>query len=159
MPELQHHLGKFGTKLYNLCRGIDQRQVNNSSERKSVSVEETYATDLPDLQACLRELMPLIDLLQKRIRRANAEHCMHKLFVKIRFADFRRTTAECVGSTLDVARCRQLLENAWLRGRRPVRLLGVGVRLNDDTDNAQLGLFGQEQDDASSSEVTPDYNH
>ena len=141
IPELQHYFGKFGGSLYGLCRGIDRRQVSASRERKSVSVEETYVTDLRDLDACLRELPSLIELLQQRIRRADAERQIHKLFVKIRFDDFRRTTAECVSAALDAEQCRKLLETAHSRGRRPVRLLGVGVRLNEDEDLQQLGLF------------------
>ncbi|MGH8807585.1 MAG: DNA polymerase IV [Noviherbaspirillum sp.] len=141
---LQHHFGKFGGSLYNLCRGIDRRQVNISSERKSVSVEETYIVDLPDLTACRHELAPLIDLLRQRVKRADAERHIHKLFVKIRFADFQRTTAECASSTLDAALCAKLLETAHSRGARPVRLLGVGVRLNEEEDLQQLGLFGDD---------------
>lgn len=144
MPELQHHFGKFGASLHSLCRGIDRRQVNASQERKSVSVEETYVTDLPDLDACVRELDDLIGKLEQRIKRANAERQTHKLFVKIRFANFQRTTAECVSSALDPAMCRRLLDTAWQRGRRPVRLLGVGVRLNEEEEISQLGLFGEE---------------
>lgn len=144
IPELQHHFGKFGGSLYGLCRGIDRRQVSPSRERKSVSVEETYVTDLPNIDACLRELDPLIELLKQRIRRAQAERHIHKLFIKIRFDDFRRTTAECVGTVLDPAQCRKLLETAHQRGNRPVRLLGVGVRLEEEEDILQLGLFGEE---------------
>lgn len=144
IAELQHHFGKFGGRLYGLCRGIDKRQVSSSQERKSVSVEETYVVDLPNLDACLLELQALIELLQQRVQRAKAERQIHKLFVKIRFDDFRRTTAECVSSTLDVALCRKLLETAHQRGHRPVRLLGVGVRLEEDEYFNQLGLFGEE---------------
>jgi DNA polymerase IV len=142
--ELQRHFGKFGGNLYGLCRGIDRRQVDASQERKSVSVEETYVVDLPDLDACLRELEQLIGMLRQRVQRANAERHIHKLFVKIRFDDFRRTTAECVSSTIDPALCRKLLETAHPRGLRPVRLLGVGVRLNEEEESSQLGLFAAE---------------
>jgi DNA polymerase IV len=151
--ELQHQFGKFGGSLYNLCRGVDRRQVSPSQERKSVSVEETYVTDLPDLAACERELDDLIIKLEQRIRRANAERCTHKLFVKIRFANFQRTTAECVSGVLDPALCRKLLDTAWQRGRRPVRLLGVGVRLNEEEELLQLGLFGDESTPASAPDV------
>ncbi|HYD60347.1 MAG TPA: DNA polymerase IV [Noviherbaspirillum sp.] len=144
IPELQHHFGKFGGSLYNLCRGNDRRQVSPSQERKSVSVEETYVTDLPDLAACRRELEPLIELLRQRVRRVQAERNIHKLFVKMRFADFRRTTAECVSNMVDDASCYRLLETAHQRGNRAVRLLGVGVRLEADEDFNQLGLFGEE---------------
>lgn len=144
IAELQHHFGKFGGNLYGLCRGIDRRQVSASQERKSVSVEETYVTDLRDLDACLRELEPLVALLAQRIARAKAERHIHKLFVKIRFDDFRRTTAECVSAMLDASLCRKLLETAFARGSRPVRLLGIGVRLEEEDDLNQLGLFGEE---------------
>jgi DNA polymerase IV len=144
LPELQRHFGKFGGSLYGLCRGIDRRHVSPSRDRKSVSVEETYVTDLPDLDACRRELEPLIELLRQRVRRAQAERNIHKLFVKIRFADFRRTTAECVSTTIDEAACRKLLETAHKRGARAVRLLGVGVRLEEEDDFQQLGLFVEE---------------
>jgi len=143
LRELQHHFGKFGARMYDLCRGIDRREVCPDQERKSVSVEETYVQDLPDLDACRRELAPLYDLLEARVKQAQAERQIRKLFVKIRFADFRRTTAECVGLQLDRGVFDKLLDTAFQRGRRPVRLLGIGVRTSEEDDNAQqLGLFG-----------------
>ncbi|MDB5728272.1 MAG: dinB, partial [Noviherbaspirillum sp.] len=125
-----------------LCRGVDLRQVNASRERKSISVEETYAIDLPDLDACQRELPALIDRLMERVRRARAERQLHKVFVKIRFADFRRTTVECVSTQIEPALYGKLLENGFRRGNKPVRLLGAGVRLAGDEEAGQLGLFG-----------------
>ena len=143
--DLQRHFGKCGGSLYWLSRGVDRRRVNPDQERKSVSVEETYPKDLPDRDACQRELTPLIELLVQRVRRVQAESHIHKLFVKLRFDDFRRTTAECVATAIDETQCRRLLDTAFERGKRPVRLLGVGVRLNEeDEDLNQLGLFGEE---------------
>jgi DNA polymerase IV len=142
--DLQRHFGKFGGNLYGLCRGIDRREVSPSQERKSVSVEETYVTDLRDIETCQRELTPLIDLLWQRVQRVKAERHIHKLYVKIRFDDFRRTTAECVATTIDESLCRKLLETGFQRGKRPVRLLGVGVRLNEEEDLYQLGLFNEQ---------------
>jgi DNA polymerase-4 len=144
MADLQHHFGKFGESLYGLCRGVDTRQVSPTRERKSVSVEETYVVDLPDLAACTQQLPALIDKLIERVRRAKAERHLHKLFVKIRFADFRRTTVECVGTGIDYALYKKLLETGFRRGHKPVRLLGAGVRLSGDEEANQLGLFGTE---------------
>ena len=145
LVDLQRRFGKFGSSLYNLCRGIDHRAVKPDRERKSVSVEETYAKDLPDLAACQRELAPLIEQLRERMQRkqvAQSGRGVHKLFVKLRFADFRRTTAECVSTTIDPDICAHLLETAHARSTRPVRLIGVGVRLSEDEDLSQLALFG-----------------
>jgi DNA polymerase-4 len=144
MVDLQQHFGKFGENLFRLCRGIDMRDVCPTRERKSVSVEETYVTDLPDLDACMRELPRLTEKLLERIRRAKAERQIQKLFVKIRFADFRRTTAECVGTVLDDTLFQKLLETGFQRGGKPVRLLGAGVRVGEEEDIHQLGLFAGE---------------
>lgn len=142
-PErLRHHFGKFGQRLSELCRGIDPRPVCPEQERKSVSVEETYNQDIPDLAGCLLRLPELLESLADRVERAGAGGQIHKLFTKIRFADFHQTTAECVATAQDAARFQGLLETAFQRGRQPVRLLGVGVRLGPERHGTQLGLFG-----------------
>jgi DNA polymerase-4 len=139
--ELQQHFGRFGTRLYDLCRGVDEREVSNSHERKSVSVEETYTPDVPDLPACLALLPELFDNLAVRVKRCGAENQVHKLFVKLRFANFQQTTVECVGTAPHVALYEKLMETGYARGKLPVRLLGVGVRLGETEKRDQLSLF------------------
>jgi DNA polymerase-4 len=138
---LQHHFGSFGTRLHDLCRGVDNRVVSSSRERKSVSVEETYTPDVPDVAACLALLPELVDSLLGRIKRCGAERNVQKLFAKIRFADFHQTTVECVGTTPNMAQFEKLMETGYLRGNQPVRLLGVGVRLGEMENLEQLSLF------------------
>ena len=140
-PDLLLQFGKMGTSLYLLCRGIDKREVVSSSERKSVSVEETYTIDLSDLAACQAELPALYASLHARMQRAKAEGCIQKLYVKIRFADFHQTTVECRGNTLDGTVYAQLLETGYLRGNQAVRLLGLGTRLADAKPEQQMTLF------------------
>jgi DNA polymerase-4 len=158
--ELLQQFGKFGERLYSLCRGIDEREVNPSSERKSVSVEETYVTDLPDLAACAAELEPLIDMLIVRVQRAQAERHIHKLYIKIRFADFSQTTVECVATTIDRAVLLGLLETGFRRRQQAVRLLGAGVRLGEeDEPGTQLSLFGLEEGNGEAVfEESPQHN-
>lgn len=139
--QLQQQFGRFGERLYELCRGIDTREVNPSRERKSISVEETYPSDVPNLAACRQQLPHLLHKLKERIERARAERSANKLFLKIRFADFTRTTVECFGSATQSILFTQLLETGFQRGQKPVRLLGVGVRLAADKVDAQLELF------------------
>lgn len=145
LPELQHHFGKFGERLFDLCRGIDTREVIATRERKSISVEETYAKDLPDLSACFAQLPELQLRLNERIQRAKAKREIRKLFIKIRFADFRHTTVECLGVAPDEQQFRKLMETGYRRRSIPVRLLGVGVRLAEEkpeeNPDMQLGLF------------------
>jgi DNA polymerase-4 len=144
LPQLQHHFGKFGGRLFELCRGLDQRKISSNRERKSVSVEETYVTDLPDLASCQQRLPELLRSLAERVRRAKAERNIDKLFVKLRFADFKRTTAECVGGKVDVVTFERLLATGFERGKRPVRLMGAGVRVSDGEAGEQPGLFENE---------------
>jgi DNA polymerase-4 len=141
--ELQHHFGSFGARLHDLCRGIDNRPVSNARERKSVSCEETYTPDVPDLAACLALLPELYDSLLARIRRADAGKNVNKLFVKLRFANFTQTTVECVGREPNMAQFEKLMETGFARGNQPVRLLGAGVRLGEAESIEQLSLFGE----------------
>ena len=143
MQELQHHFGSFGARLYDLCRGIDHREVSAERERKSVSTEETYTNDVPDLAACLALLPELYEHLLGRIKRAAAEKFINKLFVKIKFSDFQQTTVECVAHAPHLPTFARLMETGWLRASRPVRLLGVGVRLGDTEHVEQLSLFDE----------------
>ena len=73
-----------------------------------------------------------------------------KRVVKIKFRDFTQTTREEVlpfdGAPWQAAEpVHQLLRAAWPRGGKPVRLLGVGLRLQPrESDEAeQLSLFGE----------------
>ena len=85
----------------------------------------------------------LMEHLQGRIKRNGAERFINKLFVKIKFSDFQQTTVECVGYAPNLEIYARLLETGWLRASRPVRLLGVGVRLSDTEIVEQLKLFDE----------------
>ncbi len=142
LAELTRRFGSFGAKLHRLCRGEDARPVAPRSVRKSLSVETTYVQDLAALADCREALGPLIAELQQRLERAGTLPPIEKLFVKIRFDDFRHTTAECGGRAPDVAVWGRLLEEGWRRRARPVRLLGVGLRFGPEDEKAgQLALF------------------
>lgn len=145
LAELTRAFGSFGAGLYRLCRGIDERPVRPDRIRKSLSVETTYALDLPDLAACRAALPPLIDEFRRRFERAREPRPVHKAVVKIKFADFSQTTAECVCPTPDEGVWQALLGEGYARGARPVRLLGVGVRFADEPGPSagagQIALF------------------
>ncbi|QID18364.1 DNA polymerase IV [Nitrogeniibacter mangrovi] len=145
LADLIARFGKFGRSLHRLCRGIDERPVAPDRPRKSLSVETTYATDLPDLAACEAALAPLMEDFNRRFARLDPAPPVHKAFVKIRFDDFTRTTAECLADAPDEARWLELLRTGHARKGRPVRLLGVGVRFVEAEEafaEAQADLFG-----------------
>lgn len=141
LPELLQQFGKMGRSLYLLSRGQDERAVEPDSERKSVSVEETYAEDLPDVASCLQELPVLYEALIARAERCQALPHVHKLYIKLRFSDFKITTVECVGSAPDLQQYQELLQTGFARRHRPVRLIGLGLRLQDKLPQGQMPLF------------------
>jgi len=137
--------GNFGEHIHKLAHGIDNRLVVSEWRRKSVSVENTYAQDLPDLAACLQKLPELIDSLNKRMERLDDDYRIHNSFLKMKFRDFSQTTVERLHSKPVEQDLSILCEEAWQRGKIPVRLLGVGVRLDDLTESGgQMDLFDQD---------------
>lgn len=144
--ELQEHFGSFGDRLYNLSLGIDNRVVQTERIRKSVSVENTFAEDLPTLDSCIAALPELEEQLATRLNNLKDDYQIHKQFIKIKFHDFVGTTVEMISSNTDTDNYRALCEQGFARGNRPVRLLGLGVRLatnkteHTDTKKDQLSL-------------------
>jgi DNA polymerase-4 len=140
---LAREFGSFGERLWSLARGIDERAVQVDSRRQSVSVENTFDQDLPDLAACLKQLPELLQQLDARMARLDASYRPDKPFVKIKFHDFSQTTLEQAGARRDLDSYQLLMSAAFARGNKPVRLLGVGVRLLDLRGrHEQLELFG-----------------
>jgi len=138
--KLCEYFGSFGERLYNLSLGIDNREVQTERIRKSVSVENTYAKDLPSLESCLDALPELELQLAKRMENLKGSYQVQKQFVKIKFHDFVGTTVEMISPETDPDNYRALCEQGFSRGDRPVRLLGIGVRLTPaaDSSNAEV---------------------
>lgn len=142
--ELSQRYGQMGSRLYNLSRGIDERQLTVDRRRKSLSVENTFSYDLPHLENCLHELPPLSQQLAIRLRRVDEDYKVVKLFVKIKFADFSITTIERSASAVSLVELQSLCAEAYGRKNLPVRLIGVGVRfidLREGNSFFQLELF------------------
>ena len=128
---VQRH-GKWGHELHRLCRGLDDRAVEPDRVRKSLSNEQTFGENLTTLDACRVALEKLVRDLQEELRAKAADRAVHKAVVKVKFADFTRTTRECVSAQPDMETYQTLLAEAWTRRQQPVRLLGAGVRFVDD---------------------------
>lgn len=133
--ELTAAFGKFGAELHDRCRGCDDRAVEPDRERKSLSNESTFATNLTTLEECDARLIELHAELLDDLAKRGPERAIAKVFVKLRFADFTHTTVERGAGEPALAAYRPLLEEGWRRReppRRAVRLLGVGVRFKPE---------------------------
>lgn len=143
LDECMQQFGKMGVALYERSRGIDDKPVVNNRIRKSLSVEETFAYDLPNLESCLNEIPDLFVKLQERLNHSK-ERNVYKLFVKIKFSDFTQTTVEHIDNRVSLEHYEPLLKEAFLRQNKPVRLLGLGVRFENPSviqDFEQLPLL------------------
>lgn len=141
-PELVDLFGKFGLDLYDLCRGMDDRPVEPDRPRKSLSTEETFAVDLTTLEQCEEKLEELFQDLMADLAQKESTRNITKIFVKLKFNDFTRTTAERAGVTPALREFRVLLDEAFHRTEKPVRLIGAGVRFAETTsESAQLDLW------------------
>ena len=128
--ELARRFGKAGRFYYNIVRGIDERRVQSHSVRKSISVENTFLTDLDQTEDMMTELAEIAADLQRRIERA--DNPGRTLTLKVKYADFQTVTRS---KTLDhdIVTTHEML--AWAKPlladtdalTKKVRLLGLGV--------------------------------
>ncbi len=136
-----------GRHLLALANGIDDRPVQPDLEAKSVSVEETYESDLVGRAVIETALLAHAQRLSGRLRRTGL--AARTVTVKVRYEDFttitRSLTGEPIDSPRDLYGCGiGLLEDVDLD--RPVRLLGLGgSKLEVGDEPRQLSLDGSEQ--------------
>lgn len=142
LDKLSAEFGRFGGRLYELAHGIDRRPVSVDNTYKSISVEDTFAKDLPDLAACYAELPALFQALQTRLAKAQQDQRLipKSLVVKLRFHDFILTTAQTSTSLVELRLFEPLIKQAWERRQLPVRLVGIGVHFAEPWKPEQLSL-------------------
>jgi len=146
--ELTRQYGRLGARLFELCRGIDNRDVKVHQLRKSVSVETTYSNDLKHNEfkhstECLSEVQRLTSQLFQRVETAGVSKRISQYWIKIRFSDFRTTTVSETRSDIDPTVFESLLNKALVRSDKDVRLIGVGVKISDPLSAQQLLLFDE----------------
>lgn len=128
--ELAHHFGRYGFRLYDLARGIDNRPVEASQERQQISTETTFMEDkfLPELNEIWSMLTNKVWLqLNKKKMTARG------ITLKLKTADFRVITRSMTYSSvfldeqsLQVA-IQALLQRLDIPPQLKFRLAGVGV--------------------------------
>ncbi len=118
-----------GHHLHLVANGIDDRAVEPDRAAKSISHEETYATDLFDVDAIRREVVRMADAVAARLRRHGLRS--RTVTIKVRNPSFETSTRAL---TLDrptdnagvlTRNAHELLDRVDLT--QGVRLLGVGA--------------------------------
>ncbi len=141
--ELVDRFGKWGTRLWELARGIDERPVEPSRKRKSYSSESTFARDIT-----LDEVADYIRDEAHSLWATLAERSLvgRTVTVKLRTGKFetatRRITPEVPPSSGDdLAQIGlELLSRFDFRLERRFRLAGIGVS-NFVEEDDQPALF------------------
>lgn len=123
--------GKFGNRLYQLCRGEDDRPVCGDGSRKSVSVEHTFPSDLCSVEEWQEEMTGLYAQLHERLEQLGDRYEISAAVVKVKYADFTQSTHERSSKAARISEFKQLLQQCWDKRNEPIRLLGVGVKLKD----------------------------
>ncbi len=129
---LRRLFGKHAKAMRARASGIDARPVEPNREEKSISAEETFATDIRGAARLTVQLLHLADRTASRLR---AQHlAAGTVSVKIRRGDFTTFTRQrALGTptqdTAVVAAAARILLEEWLAAHpdAAVRLLGVGV--------------------------------
>jgi DNA polymerase-4 len=136
--------GRGGAFFRDLARGIDEREVDPSRERKSISTEETFEYDVRDEARILALLRAQAEELAQDLRAKGLR--ASTVGVKIKKADFvvtgRQTTLTV--PTDDAGAIRDAAIWCWNRaGARdvPIRLLGTRVASLTEEAERELRLF------------------
>ncbi len=130
--------GDFGTTLFNYCRGIDHREIITSRERKSLSVERTFGSDISEESELDVKLLNLFEELKNRLSQ-HADKKIKNIFVKIKYFDFTVSTIE-TSIALNYMNLKSLFNKRYRLKNDPIRLVGLGVRFYCYENRGQLEL-------------------
>jgi len=140
--------GKNGIHFWELAQGIDEREVENESEAKSVSNEFTFDEDTSDRKKIESTLMLLCEKVSNRLRQDGLKG--KTITLKIRLTGFetytRAVTMTEPTNFVDIIyqEIKQLLDKFNAHGKK-IRLVGVKVG-NFGAGTSQETLFKETTD-------------
>ena len=130
MEEMVERFGRSAQYYYDLCRGIDHREVKPDRERKSIGAEDTFRDDIITIEQARVMTAPLIDKVWAVCEAKGL--CGRTVTLKVKFSDFQQITrsksrSSSVGSRQGLADVVEELLRDSFPPQKPVRLLGVTV--------------------------------
>ncbi len=144
LSALQLQFGRYGLRLYELARGIDNNPVVANRRSKSISAEDTFQQDLP-----LSETEELIRRLSEKVWTGSRKdgRVARTVILKLKTSEFAIFTRSHT-PTSPPESCEELTAIALsLRGRvqmetnQRFRLVGVGLSNFRDDEEASSPLF------------------
>jgi DNA polymerase-4 len=139
---LETVFGKAGRFLWNKANGIDEGEIVPHADRKSISTEHTFHTNIADQSQIETILVSMTEELASKLRKENmVASCMA---IKVRYANFETHTQQkkialTAAEHILIPGIKNLLKKAWNQ-HRPIRL--IGVRLSNLCPGSyQINLF------------------
>ena len=127
---LVEKFGKWGLTLFDRARGRDDREVEPNMPAKQYSSEETFPSDILDKRFLRLKLEEYARNIFEGLKQQGQKG--RTVVLKVKYHDFEQITRS---KTLDsfpgpeeiFRTAADLLESKTEAGRRPIRLLGLGV--------------------------------
>ena len=146
LPSLEAHFGRYGVRLYELARGIDESEVIPDRPTQSISAEDTFERDV-----LLTEMEPMIRRLSEHTWAASRKESRvaRTVVLKLKTSDFKILTRSHTPPS-PPSSCEELTgialslrERVGLNPAQRFRLVGVGLSNFRDPDDAsaQPALF------------------
>ena len=141
LSALEHEFGRYGVRLYELARGIDEIEVIPDRPTQSISVEDTFEHDVP-----LSETEPTIRRLAEKLWSASRKESRsaRTVVLKLKTSEFKILTRSHTPSS-PPSSCEELTEiTLKLRERvdlgpqQRYRLVGIG--LSNFQDEKEAGV-------------------
>jgi DNA polymerase-4 len=146
LPTIEGRFGRYGVRLYELARGIDESEVIPNRPRQSVSAEDTFEQDV-----LLTEMEPMIRRLAECTWAAacRESRMARTVVLKLKTSEFKILTRSHTPPS-PPASCEELTsialalrERIGLNAQQRFRLVGVGLSNFPDPEDAaaQSHLF------------------
>ena len=146
LDEMKRLFGKSGLYFYDICRGVDRREVRTERRRKSVGRERTFGKDIVSMGVARSMLESIAGDVESRLKKGNLGG--KTVTLKVRYSDFStftrsRSTTFPVYERSSIYSLGSRLLGVMGTGEG-IRLLGLQVsnlvRYGMDSDSRQLTL-------------------
>jgi DNA polymerase-4 len=140
--DLVKRYGETGLRLHDLSHARDARSVNPEHDRRGMSAENTFNTDLTTSEDLESELWALCEKVASKARRDGV--ASRVIMLKLRRSDFKIITRrKTLPEPVQTARALFAVGRELLKPElgRPYRLIGIGMADIQDAEDAPDSLF------------------
>jgi DNA polymerase-4 len=160
LSTLESHFGRYGLRLYELARGVDDTPVVPNRKSKSISAEDTFERDIP-----LAQTEPLIRKLAEKVWVSSRQNqrMARTIVLKLKTKEFETMTRSLTPPVMPMsseefaAMAVSLCQRVNLGPTQLFRLVGVGLsNFQIQTDeNSPLFASGAQIEDVTTESAIP----